>query len=113
MFGNCASCGKCYEHCKCLPLDERIARLAKEEEVRQPLVDEAITLAVKLGVESVEDGFTESELVELENTTRRQHLAVKRLRRRWDRWAEIHSIKHNLENELASDAQHVDSDHVN
>lgn len=47
MFGNCASCDKCYEHCKCLPLYERIARLAEEEEVRQPLVDEAITLAVK------------------------------------------------------------------
>jgi hypothetical protein len=33
-----------------MPLEQRIDLLAKEEEARQPLVDEAIVLAIKLGV---------------------------------------------------------------
>lgn len=113
IFGECVTCSKCFEHCECIPLEQRIDLLAKEEASRQPLVDEAINLAVRLGIESVESGFTEEELGDLENSVRRQYLAVKRLKRRWNKWAELYSMKHNLETELVKDAQDLESDRIN
>ncbi|HYG11535.1 MAG TPA: hypothetical protein VD835_16430 [Pyrinomonadaceae bacterium] len=87
--------------------------MADEVTERENLLEQARALGAALGIQELDDSFTADDIRELEKTLSRQHAAVRRFLRRWDKWEDALSRKDLLERALAEGAIAVDSDHVN
>lgn len=112
-MAKCADCARCYEHCACVSLEERVSRLDREEKRACELNGEAYDLAVRLGVSELEGGgLTESRLAEIEKGLRVRYMAFVRLRRRADAQMALTANKARLEALLAEGATESETEHA-
>lgn len=112
FFNTCDKCGRCYDHCHCISLEDRLDQLIEEEKKMNRLVDEANTLAIKLGIEGISGPYSVSDLIDIEARLKQQYLSVKRLRRRLDKLEEAYSQRDWAERALAKRAQELETDRI-
>jgi hypothetical protein len=89
-FRACQVCNRCFYHCECQSVNEKIAGLQAEVALYDKLMDEANRLAVNLGLDEVATTWSIDELMDLEQELRVKLLAIKRLARRYHEWEEAY-----------------------
>lgn len=112
FFHKCRKCGRCYEHCECIRLEDRLELLIEKEKTMNRLVSEAEALIARLGLEGFSGSYSTTDVADTETRLREQYLSVKRLRRRLDLLEEAFSQRDWAERALAKRAQEADTDKV-
>lgn len=112
LYGTCEDCGRCYEHCQCAPLVERVIKLSREEDRRSKLLGQAHELATKL-IPDFPQNWTTDRLYKIERSLKAQYMAIKRLQRRRSSYEEASSMRHNLEQIDSEGATEIESEHSN
>lgn len=96
----CGDCSRCFEHCLCVPAEQRLEALARERTLLNQLIGEARSLAQALGIDEAYGVLNDDTIGRVEQQLRVRYLAFKRFRRRLDQFFDVDHNRQGVERRL-------------
>jgi hypothetical protein len=96
----CGDCSRCFEHCLCVPAEQRLEALARERALINRSIGEARSLAEALGINEMREPLGDDTIRRVEQLLRVRYLAFKRFRRRLDQFFDVDHDRQGVERRL-------------